>query len=80
MKYEIKNTRIENNELIVFYEFGNKEVNTNKFKKTAKVSDIIDWAEKRGKWFDDRDNEIKKLEEDTRLLMEKQNSLEEITQ
>lgn len=77
--FQIKNTRIDGDELVVFYEFSNEEKNSNKFKKTAKVVDILDWGTKRGKWFDDREilliqlkKDADKFAEDERLTLEQQ--------
>jgi hypothetical protein len=61
--FQIKNTRIEDGKLIVFYEFSNGEINTNRFEPTSNIMDIMKWGEDRAKWFDERDIELKELEE-----------------
>ncbi len=60
---KILNTRIENNEMIVFYEFYNGEVNTNKFPLFSPTLglDITNWGTDREQWFKDREVQIQEM-------------------
>lgn len=70
MQFQITNTRIENGKLIVFYRFSNGEINSQTFDEKATVIQIMKWGKDRAKWFDDRDLEIKRLEDEARELPE----------
>lgn len=60
--YKITNTRIEKDILIVFIEFSNGEINSNKFPVSSTIVDILNWAEKNAKIIDDRQVELEILQ------------------
>lgn len=66
--YDTKAIRREGNEIIVFIEFSNGEVYTNRFPVTATVIDIANWADSQVALFEQREREaeenIKRLEEE----------------
>jgi len=72
--YETLNTRLEGNEILVFFKFSNGEVNSHKFPLTSTIIEIQKWAVDRAKWFDERKLQI---EEMRNQLVE---PIEEITQ
>lgn len=60
--YKTLNTRVEWDEIIVFFEFSNGEMQTNRFPLTSTILEIQQWAVDRAKWFDDREIAIAELE------------------
>jgi len=70
--YETKNTRIEGDEIIVFFEFSNGEVNSHRFPITTTVLDIQNWANEKAQWFNDRGEQIKALQEQILLINEEE--------
>lgn len=62
--YTTLNTRIEGDEIIVFFEFSNGDINSVKFPLTTTVLEIQQWAIDRAKWFEEREVEIQKLAEE----------------
>jgi hypothetical protein len=60
--FEIKNTRTENEQLLVFYAFSNGEINSAYFAPTAQVADIMAWGAERAAWFEQREAQIAELQ------------------
>lgn len=71
--FNIKNTRTENAQILVFYEFSNGEVNTAYFEPTAQISDILAWGTDRASWFDLRQIELEQLALQAQELVEVEN-------
>ncbi len=59
--FTIKNIRKENDEIIVFYEFSNGEIQSFKFTSKDTVLKIISRGEKRSQNIDERDSELERL-------------------
>ena len=53
--YQITNTTLQDGDLIVFFEFSNGEINSNRFKQDDSVADIQQWGADRAKFFDQRE-------------------------
>jgi hypothetical protein len=64
--FEIKNTRTENEQLLVFYAFSNGETNSAYFAPTAQVADIMAWGDERAAWFDSQESAT----EEARIALE----------
>lgn len=63
MTFKVTNTRIENDTIIVFYEFSNGISMTNRFPLTASFVDIMAWGNSKAEWLVARDAEIALLQE-----------------
>jgi hypothetical protein len=61
MTFHIANTRVENNQIVVFYEFANGEVNSNTFPLTANFVEIMAWGTARAEFFVQREVELEVL-------------------
>ena len=70
--YKTLNTRVDGDEIIVFFEFSNGEIHTNRFPLTTTILDIQKWATDRAKWLDAREEEIKNLQEQILLINEEE--------
>jgi hypothetical protein len=67
----IKNIRIENDEMIAFYEFSNGSPCTQRFPFPTEMSVITKWGEDKKAWFDQRNIDMAKTEEELIIIREK---------
>jgi hypothetical protein len=78
--YKIKNMipDMDKNEMLVFYEFSNGEMFSNRFTLSTTIAKIKQWGQNKCTWFDEREvmvEEVQKqlaLEEAQRLSEEQQ--------
>lgn len=60
---KVTNTRVENDTIVVFYEFSNGISMTNRFPLTASFVDIMAWGNEKLAWLNAREIELEKLQE-----------------
>lgn len=68
---KITNIRIENDEMIAFYEFANGSPCTQRFPFPTEMSVVKKWGEDKKAWFDQREIDVAKTEEEMSILREK---------
>ena len=68
---KITTIRPEGETQVVFYEFPNGDINTNRFPYGTSFAVMEQWGKDRQKWFEQRDIEMAQNEEEIAIMREK---------
>ena len=61
MTFKITNIRVEDTQMIAFYEFSNGESVTNRFPLTSTFAELKAWGDEKLAWFEQRELAIEEL-------------------